>query len=243
MAARCRPGFSTRQILTIPFLTFTNPKPNLPTHEAEDDGRMGHGVTEYTCTTIFRRVSGLGFLISTLNNAGGRPYPENLGGREIDPSGSWYSYPSVLRRESRTRPTPQTQQALSTLHSLRSRARVVASPRRAVRRVGPGLGRRCRALSSTLYILYTLRLRLSTLSSSMVSARTSPHSPAGSGVCVWGGGGGDLFVIDYGWSRQAGYALVHVLVRMRAAGQEGGRGGASSAPLFQKAGPASISQT
>ena len=51
---------------------------------------MGHGVTEYTCRMIFRRVSGLGFVISTLNNAGDRPYPENSGGREIDPSGSWY---------------------------------------------------------------------------------------------------------------------------------------------------------
>ena len=39
---------------------------------------------------IFRRVSGLGFVISTLNNAGDRPYPENSGGREIDPCGSWY---------------------------------------------------------------------------------------------------------------------------------------------------------
>ena len=62
---------------------------------AEDEGRrrapgMGHGVTEYTCRMIFRRVSGLGFVISTLNNAGDRPYPENSGGREIDPSGSWY---------------------------------------------------------------------------------------------------------------------------------------------------------
>ena len=45
---------------------------------------MGHGVTEYTCRMIFRRVSGLGFVISTLNNAG-RPYSENSGGREIDP--------------------------------------------------------------------------------------------------------------------------------------------------------------
>ena len=51
---------------------------------------MGHGVTEYTCRMIFRRVSGLGFVISTLNNAGDRPYPENSGGREIDPPGSWY---------------------------------------------------------------------------------------------------------------------------------------------------------
>ena len=54
---------------------------------------MGHGVTEYTCRMIFRRVSGLGFVISTLNNAGDRPYPENSGGREIDPPGSWY--PSI----------------------------------------------------------------------------------------------------------------------------------------------------
>ena len=51
---------------------------------------MGHGVTEYTCRMIFRRVSGLGFVISTLNNAGDRPYPENSGGREIDPFGRWY---------------------------------------------------------------------------------------------------------------------------------------------------------
>ena len=52
--------------------------------------RMGHGVTEYTCRMILRRVSGLGFVISTLNNAGDRPYPENSGGREIDPFGRWY---------------------------------------------------------------------------------------------------------------------------------------------------------
>ena len=51
---------------------------------------MGHRVTEYTFRMIFRRVSGLGFVISTLNNAGDRPYPENSGGREIDPCGSWY---------------------------------------------------------------------------------------------------------------------------------------------------------
>ena len=62
---------------------------NFRQHKAAAPG-MGHGVTEYTCRMIFRRVSGLGFVISTLNNAGDRPYPENSGGREIDPSGSWY---------------------------------------------------------------------------------------------------------------------------------------------------------
>ena len=46
--------------------------------------------TPVACRMIFRRVSGLGFVISTLNNAGDRPCPENSGGREIDPSGSWY---------------------------------------------------------------------------------------------------------------------------------------------------------
>ena len=84
---------------------------------------MGHGVTEYTCRMILRRVSGLGFVISTLNNAGDRPYPENSGGREIDPSGSWY--PSDESPGLRQLPKPSwhlTCQTALSAHPLRAPA-------------------------------------------------------------------------------------------------------------------------
>ena len=64
-----------------------------------------------------------------------------------------------------------------------------------------------------------------------IREETSPHSPAGSGVCVCvGGWGGDLFVIDYGWSRQAGYARSRSGPHARSRSREGG-GGVLRPPL------------
>ena len=42
---------------------------------------MGHGVTEGACRMMSSRVSGLGFVISTLKNTGDRRFPGFRGGR------------------------------------------------------------------------------------------------------------------------------------------------------------------